>query len=91
MIIYLTKDVVAVAEEEEEAAEEDEVQVVADEDNHDVHVTHQNTVGHMELAVTPAGFATILVMDIATKPPSITNSMVPQIIVNDNLGTVLGR
>ena len=91
MIINRTKDVVAVAEEEEEAVEEKEEPVVADVDNLSVNVTRQNTAGRMELAVTQAGFATILAMDIATKQPSITNSKVPQTIVNDNLGTGLGR
>ena len=87
MTINLIKDVVAEAGEEEEAAEEEEAQVVADEDIHSAHVMHPSTVGHMGLAVTPAGFVTILVKDIATKPPSKINLMVPQIVVNDNLGT----
>ena len=78
-------------EEEEEAVEEEEALDVADADNLSVNVIRQNTAGRMELAVTPAGFATILAMDIATKQPSITNSKVPQTIVNDNLGTGLGR
>ena len=91
MIIYLTKDVVAVAEEEEEAVEEEEAPVVADADNLSVNVTRQNTAGRMELAVTPAGFATILAMDIATKQPSKTNSKVLQTIVNESLGAGLGR
>ena len=81
----------AEADEEEEAAEEDAVQVVEDEDNHNAHATHPSTVGHMELAVTPAGSVTIRVMAIATKPHLKTNLTDPQTIVNETLGAVLGR
>ena len=88
MAINPTKDE---AEEEEEATEEIEEQAVADVDNHIVNVTHPSIDGHMVLAVTLVDFLTILVTDTATKPPSKINLMDPQTIVNDNLGTALGR